>query len=92
MEDYNKVEQWYSTLGKRRGYEKASYVDKTKHRNRMNLEPALILALMKIRPRTEVLACQKQDQSSHQKLRTILIIDKIFNRIICYAKILLFLY
>jgi hypothetical protein len=31
---------------------------KTKHRNRLNLEPALILTLMKIRPRIEVLACQ----------------------------------
>jgi hypothetical protein len=29
-------------------------------RNRLNLEPLLILALTKIRPRTEVLACQKQ--------------------------------
>jgi hypothetical protein len=29
------------------------------------LEPALILALTKIRPRIEVLACQKQAQSSH---------------------------
>jgi hypothetical protein len=36
----------------------------TKHRNRLNLEPALILALAKIRPRTEVLACQTQAQSS----------------------------
>jgi hypothetical protein len=33
--------------------------------NRSNLEPVLILALTKIRPRTEVLACQKQAQSSH---------------------------
>jgi hypothetical protein len=32
---------------------------RTKHRNRLNLEPALILALTKIRPRIEVLACQK---------------------------------
>jgi hypothetical protein len=29
------------------------------------LEPALILGLKKIRPRIEVLACQKQAQSSH---------------------------
>jgi hypothetical protein len=28
-------------------------------------EPALILTLTKIRPRIEVLACQKQAQSSH---------------------------
>jgi hypothetical protein len=34
-------------------------------RSRLNLEPALILALTKIRPRIEVLACQKQAQSSH---------------------------
>jgi hypothetical protein len=32
---------------------------KTKHRNRLNLDPALILALTKIRPPIEVLACQK---------------------------------
>jgi hypothetical protein len=38
---------------------------KPKHRKRLNLEPALIFALTKIRPRTEVLACQKQAQSSH---------------------------
>jgi hypothetical protein len=35
---------------------------KTKHRNR---EPTLILALTKIRPRIEVLACQKHAQTSH---------------------------
>jgi hypothetical protein len=38
---------------------------KSKTRTRSNLEPALILALAKIRPRTEALACQKQAQSSH---------------------------
>jgi hypothetical protein len=38
---------------------------KMKHRNRSNLEPALILTLKKIRPPIEVLACQKQAQSSH---------------------------
>jgi hypothetical protein len=48
---------------------------KTKHRNRF-LEPALILALAKIHPRIEVLACQKQAQSSHYQVRTILITDK----------------
>jgi hypothetical protein len=36
-----------------------------KHRNHLNLEPALVLILTKICPRTEVLACQKQAQSSH---------------------------
>jgi hypothetical protein len=35
---------------------------KTIHRNLLNLEPALILASRKIRPRIEVLACQKQAQ------------------------------
>jgi hypothetical protein len=38
---------------------------KMKHRNRLNPEPNLILTLMKICPRIEVLACQKQAQSSH---------------------------
>jgi hypothetical protein len=38
---------------------------KTKDRNRLNLEPALILEFTKIRPRIEVLARQKQAQSSH---------------------------
>jgi hypothetical protein len=38
---------------------------KTKHRNRLNPESALILALTKIRPRIEELACRKQAQSSH---------------------------
>jgi hypothetical protein len=36
---------------------------KTKHRNRLNLQPALILALVKIRLRMEVLACHKQAES-----------------------------
>jgi hypothetical protein len=31
----------------------------------VNIEPALIFALRKIRPRIEVLSCQKQAQSSH---------------------------
>jgi hypothetical protein len=38
---------------------------KTKHRNRLNPESALIPALTKIRPRIEELACRKQAQSSH---------------------------
>jgi hypothetical protein len=38
---------------------------KTKHRNRLNLESALMLTLTKIRPWIEALACQKQAQSSH---------------------------
>jgi hypothetical protein len=47
------------------GMQKLLLSIKTKHRNRLNLEPALILALTKICPRIEVLACQKQAQSSH---------------------------
>jgi hypothetical protein len=50
---------------------------KTKQRTRLNLEPALILTLTKIRPRTEVLACQKHAHSSHKQVRTTLITDKI---------------
>jgi hypothetical protein len=37
----------------------------SKHRDRFNLEPALILALTKIRHRIELLACQKQVPLSH---------------------------
>jgi hypothetical protein len=33
-----------------------------KHRDHFNLKPALIYALTKIRPRIEVLVCQKQPQ------------------------------
>jgi hypothetical protein len=33
-----------------REYSKTSYIKKTKHRDRLNLEPALILALSKVRP------------------------------------------
>jgi hypothetical protein len=43
---------------------------KTKHRNRLNPEPALVLALTKIRPRIGVLAFQKQAQLSHSQVRT----------------------
>jgi hypothetical protein len=38
---------------------------KTKHRNRLNPEPSLILAFTKIRPRIEVLACQEEAHSYH---------------------------
>jgi hypothetical protein len=34
-------------------------------RNRLNLEPARIFSLTKIRPRIEVLTCLKQAQSSY---------------------------
>jgi hypothetical protein len=54
------LEQWSATWGTRRHLTSIT----TKHRNRLNIEPALILTLTKIRPRTEVLACQKQAQSS----------------------------
>jgi hypothetical protein len=50
--------------------------------NRLNLEPALILALTKIRPRIEALACQKQAHLSHQQDRRTLIADNIFNHTI----------
>jgi hypothetical protein len=58
---------WFSTWGMLtpRGTRKHVTSIKTKNRNRLNLEPVLILALTKIRPRIEVLACQKQAQSSH---------------------------
>jgi hypothetical protein len=52
----NGLEQWYST-----GW---GGVRENILRNLFNLEPALILALRKIRPGTEVLECQKQAQSS----------------------------
>jgi hypothetical protein len=45
----------------------------------------LILALTNIRSRIEVLAYQKQAQSSHEQVRTTLIIDKIFNNIIFHC-------
>jgi hypothetical protein len=53
-----------STWGTRTSYITRTHLAsiKTKQRNRLNLEPALVLALTKIRPRTEVLACQKQAQ------------------------------
>jgi hypothetical protein len=43
--------------------------------NRLNLERTIVLALTKIRPRIEVLACQKETASSHQQVRITLIID-----------------
>jgi hypothetical protein len=55
---------------------------KTKHTYGLNLELALNLALKNIRPRIEVLACQKQAQLSHYQVRIILIVGKIFNHII----------
>jgi hypothetical protein len=52
--------------------------------NRLNLEPPPIIELTNIRPRTDMLACQKQAQSSTYQVRTTLIIGKIhiFNYII----------
>jgi hypothetical protein len=52
------LQQWSSTWSTRRHLTSI----KTKHRNRFNLEPALILTFTKIRPRIEVLVCQKQAQ------------------------------
>jgi hypothetical protein len=42
-----------------RGYAKTSYINKKETQDPLNLELALILALRKIRPPIEVLACQK---------------------------------
>jgi hypothetical protein len=61
-------EQRSSTWGPRRhlrSRRKHLTADLTKHRNCLNLEPALILTLTKIRPPIEVLTYQKQAQSSH---------------------------
>jgi hypothetical protein len=38
---------------------------KWKRRSRLHLEPTLVLALTKIRPRIGVLACKKRTRSSH---------------------------
>jgi hypothetical protein len=43
---------------------------KTKYRNRLNPEPALTLAFMKIHPQIEVLACRKQAQSSENRINS----------------------
>jgi hypothetical protein len=48
-----------------RGNRKRLTSTETKNRNRLNLELTPILALMNIRPRIEVLECQKQAQLSH---------------------------
>jgi hypothetical protein len=50
------LEQWSSACGTLQHLTSI----KMKYRNLLNLEPALILALTKISPRIEVLACQKQ--------------------------------
>jgi hypothetical protein len=61
------LDQWSSTCGTCIPGGKRTHITsiRSKHRNRLNLEPALIHALTKIRPRIEVLACQKQAQSSY---------------------------
>jgi hypothetical protein len=46
-------------------FAKTSHINQNEKGNRLNLEPALILALTKIRSRIEVLACEKQAQPSH---------------------------
>jgi hypothetical protein len=48
-----------------RGYAKTSYINQNATKKQLELWPVITLALMKIRPRTEMLACQKQAQSSH---------------------------
>jgi hypothetical protein len=61
------LHQWSSTWSTRTPWGTRKHLTsiKTKHKNRLNLEPALILALTKIRPQIEMLARQKQAQSSH---------------------------
>jgi hypothetical protein len=49
--------------GKKRGGKKTC-INQYKHRNRLNLEPDLIFTLTNIRPRIEVIACQKEAQPS----------------------------
>jgi hypothetical protein len=53
---------WSLAWGKRIGGGTRRHLTlvETKHRLRLNLEPALILALTKILPRNGVVACQKQ--------------------------------
>jgi hypothetical protein len=56
------IDRWYSTWGTRRhlrGMRKLTSI-KMKHRIRLNLEPVLILAFTKIRPRIEVLTCRNK--------------------------------
>jgi hypothetical protein len=59
------IRQWSSTWGTRvpRGARTHLTSLKPKHRNRLHLEPALILTLTKIRPRTEEPACQRREQA-----------------------------
>jgi hypothetical protein len=60
-------DQWSATWGMSTpgGTRKHFTSIKTKHKNRLDLQPAMVLALRKIRPRIEVQTCQKQAQSSH---------------------------
>jgi hypothetical protein len=80
------LQQWCSTRGTRtpRGTRKHLTSIEAKRKNRLNLELALILALMNILPWFDLLACQKQAQSSHWQVRTTLI-DKIFNHIYVFC-------
>jgi hypothetical protein len=59
------LEQWFSTRGTRAPSCTWKQLTSVNQRNLWYLEAALILSLTKIRPRTEVLACQKQAQLSH---------------------------
>jgi hypothetical protein len=54
--------------------------------NRLDLDPALILALTKIRPRIQVLPCQKQAQSFHQQVRTTFMIHKFYMILLIYFR------
>lgn len=67
---------------------------RTKHRNCLNVELALILTLNDDSNRTEGLAGQKQAQSSHYDMRTTLMICKSLITLVCFAKIpfLIYLY
>jgi hypothetical protein len=70
--------QWSSTWSTRTPRVKRKHLAsfKTKHRNRLNLEPDVILALTNIGTRIEVLACQKRAQSSLYQVKTTKITDK----------------
>jgi hypothetical protein len=61
---YNIQNYWVFGSGLQPGVREGILGRTRKHRNRLNLEPALILSLKNIRPQIEVLACQNEDQSS----------------------------
>jgi hypothetical protein len=59
----NELFQPYKAVALSLGHAKTSFIKQNETQE--PLEPALILALTRIHPRIEVLACQKQAQSSH---------------------------